>query len=109
MAETRKVLSQTALPATTLTDCYIVPASTQVVGSTVFVCNASGSNRTFRVSVAVGGLADTPKQYLYYDVLLSRNATFTFTTGITLGPADVVRGYASGAGVSINIFGVEIT
>jgi hypothetical protein len=30
------------------------------------------------------------------------------TLGITLGAGDIVRAYASGTNVSINIFGVEI-
>lgn len=109
MAETRKVLGQAALAATTLTDCYTVPAATQVVNSSVFICNQSGANRSFRVSIAINGAADTPAQYLYYNQALPKDTTFVFTTGITLDASDVIRVYASGTGVSVNIFGVELT
>lgn len=109
MAEVRKVLGQADLAATTLTDVYTVPASTEAVISTVFVCNRSGANRTFRCSIAPNGAADSNEQYLYWDEDLGRGGTFAFTTGITLGDTDVLRVYASGADVSVNVFGVELT
>jgi len=109
MAEVRKILGQAALAATTLTDCYTVPALTQVVNSSVFICNQSGALRSFRASVAIAGAADTPAQYLYFNQTLPKDTTYVFTTGITLGPGDVVRVYASGTGLSVNIFGVELT
>lgn len=108
MAETRKVLSQTALAATTLTDCYTVPALTQAVLSSISICNRAATNTSFRVSIAVAGLADTAKQYVYYDVVLPANDTFVLTGGLTLGAADVVRAYAGNASCSVNIYGVEI-
>lgn len=109
MAETRKVLGQYSLPATTLTDVYTVPSSTQVVNSSIFVCNTTSTNKTFRISIAVAGATNSNEQYLYYDQILPKNTTFVFTTGITLNETDVVRAYASDTGISINIFGVEIT
>lgn len=107
--ESYKPLAQSALAATTLTDVYTVPASTQTVGSTVFLCNQSGANRTFRFAIAVNGVADTPAQYIYYNQSLPKDTTFAFTTGLTLGDNDVLRVYASGTGVSVNVFGTEIS
>jgi hypothetical protein len=108
MAETRKILGQVDLPTTTLTDVYTVPASTQSVVSTITFTNRSGANRTFRCSVAIGGEADTGKQYIRYEESLPKNTSYDMTLGITLGAGDIVRAYASGTNVSINIFGVEI-
>jgi hypothetical protein len=59
--------------------------------------------------VAVAGLADTNKQYIAYDVPIAGVETKTFTLGIALGAADVVRVYATLATLSFNIFGVELT
>lgn len=109
MAETRKILGQAALAATTLTDVYTVPGSTQAVVSSVVVCNRSGSATTFRLSLAVAGAADANKQYLYFDVALPANDTFVATIGIALGAADVVRAYTAGSSVSVNVLGVELT
>ena len=108
MAETRKILGQAALPSTVLTDVYTVPALSQAVISTIVVTNRSAIPSSFRVSVVVGGAVDDPKQYIYYDVYIPSYETFAATIGITLNAGDVVRGYATTANLSINLFGVEI-
>ncbi len=109
MAETRKVLSQTKPGAATLGDSYTVPGATTAIVSTITVCNSSATATSFRVSVAIAGAADSGKQYLFYDVPIPGNDTFTATMGISLGAADVVRVYATLATLSFNIFGIEIT
>lgn len=110
MADTSKVLSQTIPSATTLTDSYTVPGATSTVLSSFTVCNQSPTvDAAFRISVAVAGAADTPKQYIYYDLPLQAKDTFAGTLGITLAATDVVRVYASTANLSFNFFGVEVT
>lgn len=109
MAVTKKVLGQSALAATTLTDVYTVPAATSSVVSTVTFANRAASSTTFRMSVAVAGAADTNKQYVYYDCKLGANSTFAITLGITLAATDVLRAYTAGASVSVNVFGQEST
>jgi hypothetical protein len=109
MAEVRKILGQSALAITTITAVYTVPALTQAVVSSIVICNVSAVATTFRISLAVAGLADTPKQYLYYNVALPANDTFIATIGVTLGAGDIIRAYSTGANTSVNVFGVEIT
>lgn len=109
MAETLKVLGQLTPAATTLTALYTVPASTQTTCSSIVVCNQNASSIAFRVSVAIGGAADTPAQYLYYDVALTKNNSFVATLGITLAATDVVRVRSDTANVSFNLFGAEVT
>lgn len=109
MADTPKVLAQSNPSATTLTDAYTVPALTTAVLSTLTVANRSGTATSFRISVAIAGAADTNAQYLYYDIAIGGNDTFAATLGITLGPADVVRVYATLATLSFNLFGIEST
>ena len=92
--ETRKVLGQIALPATTLTPLYTVPSLAEAVVSTLYVCNR-GDYMVFRLSVAVAGEADNPKQYLYYDIPIPANETLAATVGITMAATDEIRGYAS--------------
>jgi hypothetical protein len=109
MADTLKNLAQVNPSATTLTDGYTVPSSTQASISSIVIANRSATPTTFRISVAVGGAADNNKQYLYYDVPIGGNDTFVATLGITLATTDVVRVYAAAATLSFNIFGVEVT
>lgn len=108
-AETMKVLCQSKPTATTLTDCYTVPALTSAVVSTIVVTNQSATGTSFRISVAVAGLADTAKQYISYDVPIAGNETIVLSLGIGLATTDVVRVYNTLATLSFNVFGVEIT
>lgn len=110
MAELVKVIGQLAPAATVLSVLYTVPALTQAVISTLVVANQnSGSNIKFRVSIAIAAAADTPAQYVFYDVLLLKQSAFTATLGITLGAGDVVRVQTDTANVSFNLFGVEVS
>ena len=109
MAEVAKVLNQNAPAATSLTTLYTVPALTYCVASSIIVCNRGNTATTFRISLAVGGAADTAKQYLYYDVPISKNNTFIATIGMTLATTDVVRVYAGNANLSFTLLGVEVT
>lgn len=107
MTTTLKVLAQEKPSAATLTDAYTVPALTTATVSTITVANQSATATSFRISVAVGGAADSPAQYLYYDIVIAGNDTFATTIGISLGAGDVIRVYNTLATLSFNIFGVE--
>lgn len=109
MAEALKVLGQIVPSATTLTAVYTVPAVTQATVSSISVCNQNATSVTFRISVAVNGAADDPKQYMYYDLPLLENDTFIATVGLSLAAGDVIRVRSSTANVSFNVFGVELT
>ena len=105
-----KVLGQSNPSATTLTDAYTVPGGgvTGAVLSSIVVANR-GAATTFRVSVAVAGVADDNKQYLAYDTPITDNDVVVLTLGITLATTDVVRVYAGAARLSFNIFGEEVS
>ena len=109
MADTPKVLGQSIPAAATLTTLYTVPGATSTVLSTLKVCNQSAQPTTFRVSIAVAGAADTPKQYVYFEVPLAGNDSFSATEGWSLAATDVVRVQSANGLVSFNLFGVEVT
>jgi hypothetical protein len=106
--QTYKVLGQLAPAATTETDLYTVPASTQTVISTIHVTNRSTSDATFRLSISVAGAATATKDYISYDVTCAANGFVSYTIGITLGAADKVRVYASSANLSFAAYGSEL-
>jgi hypothetical protein len=105
MAATPNILGQADLSATTETDVYTVAASTYAT-VTVWVCNRNASARTFRIYFAKAGAATANKQYVAYDISISGNTAQDFGP-FTLGPADVVRAYASATDLSVNVFGFE--
>jgi hypothetical protein len=107
MGTNYRVLGQVALGATTLTDIYRCPNYTVI--SSIVVCNRKNAAVVARISVAVAGATDDPKQYLIYDTSIPANDSLPCGQGITLGPGDVIRGYASSADISVNVFGGEIT
>lgn len=109
MADTLKVLGQQAPNATTETDLYTVPASTQALGSTLVVCNRGGPSTTFRISVSVGGGVTANKDYTHYDCTILANDSLTITIGISLSATDKVRVYAGNANLSFALFGMERT
>jgi len=109
MTNVYKILGQSKPTATTLTDIYTVPASTETVVSTITVCNQSATATSFRISIAPAGAADSAEQYLYYDVPISGNDTFAATLGISLATTDVIRVYNTLATLSFMVTGVEIS
>lgn len=109
MANAYKVLAQSAPLATTATDVYTVPASTETIVSTIIIANRAASAGTFRLSVRPNGAAQADQHYIAYDVPVAANDSTTLTLGITLDASDVVTAYCSSADMSVNVFGTEIT
>lgn len=108
MTDVFKVLAQVIPLAGVLTDAY-TPSKPATI-STMLVCNQSPTlSAKFRISIAIAGAVDNPKQYLYYDAILGTNKTFAATIGITLAATDVIRVLSDIDTVSFNAFGVEIT
>lgn len=108
MATTYKVLAQSAPSATTNTDIYTVPSSTQTVISTIVVANRATSAATYRIAVRPNGATLANQHYLAYDVTVGAGDSTTITLGITVDAADVLTVYASTANLSFNVFGSEI-
>lgn len=108
MATTYKVLAQSAPSATTATDIYTVPASTQTVISTIVVANRAASAATYRIAVRPNGATLANQHYIAYDVTVGASDSTTITLGVTVDAADVITVYASTANLSFNVFGSEI-
>jgi len=109
MANAYKVLAQSAPLATTATDVYTVPSSTETIVSTIIIANRAASSGTFRLSVRPNGAAQANQHYIAYEVPIAGNDSTTLTLGITLDASDVVTAYCSSADMSVNVFGTEIT
>lgn len=97
--------AQAALAATTLTDIKTCPTGYLLI-CTVFICNRDSVDTTFRLAIAPAGAANDNKHYLYYDVPLRANDTLELQD-FPLQSGDVLRAYAAGASVSINVTPTE--
>lgn len=109
MAESFKIVNQTRPAAATLTDAYTVPVGAEAVISSIIVSNTSGSTDLFRISIAQDGAVDALSQYLYYDISISKNNTFSAVLGVTLDASDVVRVYSRDGDLNFHLYGVELT
>jgi hypothetical protein len=110
MATAYKVLGQLANAATTLESIYTVPADTSAVVSTIVICNANASARTYRLAVIKNGDTVGAKSYIAYDVTIGANDSTALTLGLTLAAGDRIQGYASAAtSISMTAFGSEIS
>jgi hypothetical protein len=105
---TYKILGQSAPSATTSTDLYTVPASTETIVSSLVVTNRAATSATYRLSVSANGAALANEQYLVYDATINGNDVVALSLGITLDATDKIRVYASTANLSFNAFGTEI-
>lgn len=92
--------------ATTLEDLATVPTGKEWAFS-VLVANRTGSGKTFRLSIAPGGGADDPSQYIAFDEAIAANERTEFR-GLTASDDTVIRTYASAASaISFSLVGVE--
>ena len=108
MPTTHKVLGQVAPTSATATTLYTVPAATQVVCSTLAICNRDIAT-TYRISVRPAGAAQDVKHYIVYDAVIEANDSILLTLGITLAATDVVTVYAGISALSFSLFGAEIS
>jgi len=109
MANTYKVLGQSAPSATTDTDVYTVPSATESVISTVVIANRDTSDATYRIAVRPDGATIANEHYVAYDITVGAGDSTALTLGITMNAADVLTVQASTADLSFSVFGSEIS
>lgn len=108
MATSFKVLGQAAPGATTDTDIYTVPASTEAVISTIVIANRSNSDATYNIAVRPDGATLSNEHYVAFNITVGQNDSTALTLGITMDAADVLTVLASSADLSFSVFGSEI-
>lgn len=107
-----KRLGNSAPSATTYTQLYQVPASTEAIISTICICNRSATARTYRiVQVDSGTTITSPNNadFIAYDVSINPNDTVTLTLGITMNSQQKLGVYASTTDLTFIAWGAEIT
>jgi hypothetical protein len=106
---TYKVLGQVAPSATTNTALETVPSATQVVVSTIAVCNRGATAATYRIAVRPAGATLANEHYIAFDASITANNSTFITVGLTLAATDVITVFASNANLSFSAFGSEIS
>jgi hypothetical protein len=62
----------------------------------------------FSISIAVGGAADSTKQYLVSLIPIIPGDTWEATVGVTLSAGDIIRVYGSQPNMAFQFFGAEV-
>jgi len=109
MATNYKVLAQINPSATTASDAYTVPASTESIISTIVVANVGTADASYRLSIRPNGAGQEDKHYIAYDAPVRGNDSVALTIGVTMDAADVLTVFASNASLSFNVFGAELS
>lgn len=108
MANAYEVLGQTT-DAATGTALVTVGANTEVIVSTIVICNRAAAAKTFRLYIRPDDEALADKHYIAYDTAIAANDTITLTLGLTMNASDVLYVYGSDANISFSAFGTKIT
>ena len=112
MAKVYKELGSVAPAAATYTNLYSVPSNTQTVISSIAVCNATASARTYRLAQtasATAASATAHADHFVYDTTVPLNDTTIITAGISLNDRQNLVVYSSAASVIFTAWGVEIS
>lgn len=105
-----KILGQSAPANTSEATLYTVPSATQAIVSTLVIANLTGTAANATVSACIAGAATSNANTILKTVSIAASSTATFTLGIALGAADVLR-VTSGTSnaLSFQAFGSEIS
>jgi hypothetical protein len=110
MATTYKILGQVTPGTTAASTLYTVPSTTQVVVSSLVVCNLTTTARTYRLAIRPDGATLASSHYLAYDTTVAANDSTIMTIGATLDSTDVVTVQESAANtLTFTVFGAELT
>ena len=110
--EAVKVLGQAMPSINTTTAIYTCAATGGAAISSVLIANlnSGGGAANVRVSIAVGGAADSyPSSQYILNALLTINNAIEIADGISLADTDVVRCWSDTANISFTVSGVEVT
>lgn len=109
MANTYKVLGQANPSTTANTNIYTVPSGTSTVISTLHVANVVSGEVTCRIYVRIGGATAAAANAIAFDVKVATQSIFAITTGMTLGPGDIVTVSCNTANaLTFTLFGSEV-
>lgn len=110
MPTTYKVLGQSAPANTSEATLYTVPSATQTVVSTIAVSNLTATAAAATVNICINGAASSNANTLLKSVSIPANSVTSFTIGVTLGAADLIRITSGTANaLSFQAFGSEIS
>jgi hypothetical protein len=109
MAETLKILGQSAPANTSNADLYTVPSATSAVVSTIAIVNTSTAGSTYRMFIVPSGGSAGVSNALAYDIPISGSSLTTLTLGITLSAgAKIIVRTSTANSLTFHAWGSEV-
>ena len=113
MANAYKILGQITSTANTLSNVYVVPASSAAVVNSIHVTNTSASNASYSIAVipsgATIGASTLPQYFVIRGSVIPAGDSAQLDFPITLPAGAVLAANASTANVQISAFGLEVS
>jgi hypothetical protein len=110
MPELPMILGQSTPGAAANTALYTVPAATYAIVSSLIIADRGvGTLAYIRVAIRPGGAGLANQHYIVYDKPLPYSGMYEFTSGISLGPGDVITVRNSLANAVFGAYGMQIT
>lgn len=107
-----KILGQIQTVANTMTNVYVVPASTESVLSSVFICNQTANTVNVDLAARQGSQALGNEHYIVKDYPLAAADTLILEPRLSMNATSVLSANVTGANassnVSVNAFGIEV-
>jgi len=107
-----KILGQIQTVANTMTNIYVVPASTESVLSSVMICNQTANTVSIDLAARYGADALADKHYIVKDYPLAAADTLVLEPRLSMNATSVLSANVTGANavsnVSVNAFGIEV-
>lgn len=109
MAKNYKIIAQASPVAATDTTLYTVPGASEIVISSITICNRGSAAANYRVAMRPNGETLADKHYVVFNTQVPAFDTVALSIGLTAQAADVITVYASTASVSFGVFGSVIS
>lgn len=109
MAKNYKIIAQASPVAATDTTLYTVPGNSEIVISSITICNRGSVAANYRVAMRPNNETLADKHYVVFNTLVPAFDTVALSIGLTADASDVITVYASTASVSFGVFGTVIS
>jgi hypothetical protein len=109
MAFGYKILGQAAPANTSNANLYTVPASTEVIISSLAITNVTATDATYRIYVRAAGATAADSNALVKGATAAKNTTTTIGIGISLAATDIITVQSGTANaITFHAFGTEV-
>lgn len=107
--EVSATLFRGSLPTASTTPVYTVRPQARITLREFVICNTTAGAVSYSIAITDPGVAESAPYRLYDTVLLGANSTDNLSHRIHMNPEERLYIWASGAGLTARVSGLEVT